>query len=117
MAAEALGAVEDALAGADRASTRDRALNAADGLRASGRPLAAIDACYLALETHPADVGLHLMLAELYLDHGWRPIALEKLRLVARLVELTGDEADRERLCVVIAARVPDEPSLLASCA
>ena len=69
--------------------------------------------------TSPADAGLHLTLAELYLDLGWRTIAVEKLLLLARLAELDDGRRRRAtRLCAVVAARLPDEPRpRLAMCA
>lgn len=111
-------AVEDALAArtADDAP-RDLALAAARGHRAGGRLHAAIDACYLALASHPADPGLHLALAELYLDVGWREHAVAKLGLLVDLVEVTDDAALRARVCAIVTDRLPDEPELLARCA
>ena len=65
----------------------------------------------------PADPGLHLTLAELYLDLGWRATAVEKLVLMGRLAELGDDAETRSRVCVVVAARLPDEPALAPLCA
>ena len=57
------------------------------------------------------------LLAELYLDRGWRGPAADKLVLLGRLAQLTGDGATRARLCYLAAARFPDDPSLAAVCA
>ena len=76
----ATAAVEIAAAGGDAVATRELALAAATGLRGAGQLHAAIDVCYQALATSPADPGLHLTLAELYLDLGWRTTAADKLR-------------------------------------
>ena len=57
------------------------------------------------------------LLAELYLDRGWRGPAAEKLVLLGRLAQLTGDGATRARLCYLAAARFPDDPRLAAVCA
>ena len=84
--------------------------------RAAGRPAAAIDACYLALPGSPFDTGLHLSLAELYLDLGWRSVAADKLVLLGRLADLTDDTDAAARLCALAAARLPDEPRLAARC-
>ncbi len=113
----ATAAVEAAAAGGDPVETRALALAAATGHRAGGRIHAAIDACYLALATNPDDPDLHLTLAELYLDRGWRSAAADKLVLLARLVELTDDAPGRERLCAVVSARLVDDPRLTAVCA
>jgi tetratricopeptide (TPR) repeat protein len=115
--AEAFAAVEAAADGDDLIATRDLALVATAGHRAAGQPHAAIDVCYLALATSPADPGLHLALAELYLDFGWRATAAEKLALLARLAELADDTATRDTVCAVVAERLPDEPRLTAICA
>ena len=115
--AAAMAAVEEAAASGDAVATRELALAASSGHRAAGQLHAAIDVCYLALATSPSDAGLHLTLAEIYLDLGWRTTAVEKLLLMSRLADL-GDEPDtRTRLCAVISARLPDEPSLTSLCA
>ncbi len=109
--------VEVAAAAGDPSATLELALEASTGHRLGGWQAAAIDACYLALAGNPADPALHLALAELYLDRGWRSIATEKLTLLARLSELTGDLATRARICEVASIRLPDEPRLAAICA
>jgi tetratricopeptide (TPR) repeat protein len=113
----ATAVVEDAVADGDRDLARAAALDAAAGLRASGRLAAAIDTCYLALAGSPADPDLHLALAEVYLDLGWRPLAIEKLILLARMAALSDDAATRSRLCGIIAARLPGEDRLVELCA
>jgi thioredoxin-like negative regulator of GroEL len=111
-----MAAVEDAAQRGDVEATREAALAAASGHRAAGQLHAAIDACYLALATNPADPGLHLSLAELYLDRGWRSAAADKLVLLARLSDMGEDGSTRERICE-LASRVPDDPRLEAICA
>ena len=64
---------------------------AVGGHRSLGQIHAAIDACYEALAIAPADPEIHLALAELYLDRGWRTLSADKLLLLGRLIELTGD--------------------------
>ena len=113
----AMAAVEDAAAAGDATATRELALAAATGHRAAGQLHAAIDVCYLALATSPADPGLHLNLAELYLDLGWRSTAADKLVLLARLAELDDDSETRTRLCAVVADRLADDPRLVSLCA
>ena len=113
----AMAAVEDAAASGDAVATRELAMAAATGHRAAGRLQAAIDACYLALATNPADPDLHITLAELYLDFGWRTTAADKLVLLARLAELGEDTDTRARLCSIVAARLSDDPRLTALCA
>ncbi len=114
--AAAMAAVENAAAAGEAEATRSAALAAARGHRAAGQVYAAIDACYQALATNPADPMLHLALAELYVDRGWRAAASDKLVLLSRLVELGGDPSTRQRLCG-LATRLPDDPRLEAICA
>jgi regulator of sirC expression with transglutaminase-like and TPR domain len=113
----ATAAVEDAAASGDATATRELAQIATAGHLAAGQLYAAIDVCYLALATNPADPGLHLSLAGLYLDLGWRSTAADKLALLAQLAELDGDTDTRARLCAVVAERLPDDPRLTALCA
>ncbi len=110
-------AVEAAIAAGDLDETRRAAVLAVGGHRSLGQLHAAIDACYEALAIAPADPEIHLALAELYLDRGWRTLSADKLALLGRLVELTGDGAARARLCSLVAARFADEPRLTALCA
>ena len=113
----ATAAVEDAAASGDAAATRELAEIATAGHLAAGQLYAAIDVCYLALATNPADPGLHLSLAGLYLDLGWRSTAADKLALLAQLAELDGDTDTRARLCAVVAKRLPDDLRLAQLCA
>ena len=113
----ATAAVEDAAASGDAAATRELAEIATAGHLAAGQLYAAIDVCYLALATNPADPGLHLSLAGLYLDLGWRSTAADKLALLAQLAELDGDTDTRTRVCAVVAERLPDDPRLAPLCA
>ena len=107
--ADAMAAVEEAADRRRRATARARA-GGASGHRAAGQLHAAIDVCYQALATSPADPGLHLALAELYLDRGWRRRPPRSSLLLARLAEL-GDDADtRERLCASSPRGFPTTP-------
>jgi len=110
-------AVEESLEAGDLEEARRRALIAANGHRAVGQFHAAMDACYQGLAIMPSDPDIHLLLAELYLDRGWRGPAADKLVLLGRLSQLTGDGATRGRLCYLAAARFPDDPRLAAVCA
>lgn len=112
----ALAAVDDAAETGDGVAVRHAALDAARGYRRAGQLNAAMDACYQALATNPADPALHLVLAELYFDRGWGTAAADKLVLLSRLVELADDAPTRTRLCD-LARRVPDDPRLEAICA
>jgi tetratricopeptide (TPR) repeat protein len=113
--AAATAEVEAAAAAGDVETTVARALAAAAGHRAAGSTSAAIDACYLALGLSPTDPGLHLTLAELYLDRGWRPLAVDKLLLLRRLADLVDDGATLEAIAALAAARLPDDPRLVAA--
>ncbi|HYM82984.1 MAG TPA: hypothetical protein VEY67_02385, partial [Candidatus Dormibacteraeota bacterium] len=86
-------------------------LELADGHARAGREDAALDACAAAIGLGPADPPLHLTLAAIYLDRGWRALAVEKLALLGRLADLEGDEATRARVRDLLASRVPDAPA------
>ncbi|MFL5679843.1 MAG: tetratricopeptide repeat protein [Chloroflexota bacterium] len=101
----------------DAAGARDLLVQAAALHRAAGRLNAALDSCYMALAIAPGDAELHVILAELYDDSGWRGPAAEKLRLLGRLVDLTADTAGRDRMCSLIRRRFSDDPELVALCA
>ena len=112
----ATAAVEAAAAAGDRATTLALALQASAGHRANGANAAAVDVCYIALAGDPADPDLHLALADLYLDRGWRSVAADKLVLLARLADLAEDAGTRDRVCEIAAARLPDETRLATLC-
>jgi tetratricopeptide (TPR) repeat protein len=111
-----LASAEASLATGQESAGRDL-VRAAVAQRAAGHVDAAMDACYLALAVAPGDPELHVVLAELYIDRGWEGPAAEKLFLLGRLVELTGDMAGRDRLCAVVARSFADDPRLAAICA
>jgi tetratricopeptide (TPR) repeat protein len=108
---------EDLLQAGDEAEARQRLLAGAATHRAAGHIDAALDACYLALGVAPAEPALHLTLAELYLERGWRGPAAEKLLLLGRLVELGDDGDTRRRICEIAADRLADDARLSAYCA
>jgi len=108
LAAEAEAAID----AGDLALARERLLEVARARAVAGQANAALDACGLALAFAPADPDIHLALVALYLERGWRAAAIEKLALLGRLAELTGDEATTERLRTLVAGRFPGEPRL-----
>lgn len=95
---------------------RKQAVASSAAYRASGQFHASIDACYEALAIAPADPGVHFALAQLYLDRGWRALAADKLVLIGRLAQLTGDAPTQARLCDLVVRRFPDDPRLVAFC-
>jgi tetratricopeptide (TPR) repeat protein len=110
-------AFEMAIDAGDFDGARKHAVAAASAHRTVGQFHAAIDACYDALAIAPADPGVHFVLAQLYLDRGWRTLAADKLVLIGRLAQLTGDSATRARLCDLAARRFPEDARLTALCA
>jgi tetratricopeptide (TPR) repeat protein len=96
---------------------RKQAVASASAYRAAGQFHAAVDACYEALAIAPADPGIHFALAQLYLDRGWRSLAVDKLVLIGRLAQLSGDSATRARLCDLVTRRFADDARLAALCA
>lgn len=107
-----LAAAEAAMDDGDVDALRSRAIAASAAQRDEGLFEAALDTCYLALGAVPADPDIHLALAGLYLDRGWRASAIDKIILLGRLADLTDDEATRDRLAALVAERLPDEPRL-----
>ena len=61
--------------------------------------------------------GEATLLAELYLDRGWRAPAADKLALLGRLTDLTADDGTKTRLCALAKDRLPDDVRLAAICA
>ena len=114
---QAIGEVELAVQGGDAVAARTLALTAAAGHRAAGQPSTAIDACYMALAGTPGDPGLHLALAEIYLDQGWSAMAIDKLVLLDRLAGLTEDHETHRLICALVTERLPDEARLATICA
>jgi tetratricopeptide (TPR) repeat protein len=114
----ALGlAFEAAIDGGNLDEARKQAVAGAAAHRAIGQFHASIDACYEALAIAPADPGVHFALAQLYLDRGWRTLAADKLVLIGRLAQLTGDTATQARLCDLAVRLLPDDARLAAMCA
>lgn len=109
-------AFEAAIDSGDLDEARKRAVLAAGAYRTNGQFHASIDVCYEALAIAPADPGIHFVLAQLYLDRGWRSVAADKLVLIGRLAQLTGDTATRARLCDLAVRRFPDDARLSALC-
>lgn len=95
---------------------RRQAVASAAAYRSVGQLHASIDACYEALAIAPADPGIHFALAQLYLDRGWRTLAADKLVLIGRLAQLTGDAPTKARLCDLVVRRFPDDARLVALC-
>jgi tetratricopeptide (TPR) repeat protein len=110
-------AVEAALERGDSEAARTGALAAAAAHRSVGQSNAAMDACYQALAIQPSDPEVHLLLAELYLDRGWRGPAADKLALLGRLTQLTDDESSRARLCLLAREAFPDDQRFATICA
>ncbi len=114
----ALGAAAEAhLFAGDLAEAHAGLLAAARAHRRAGRHVAAVDACYLAIGLAPSDPDLHLLLAELYLDRGWRTQAADKLLLLGRLADLDADTETHRRLCELVSTRLADEPRVAELCA
>jgi tetratricopeptide (TPR) repeat protein len=92
-------------------------VSASRELAAAGMDEAALDAAESALGRAPDDPDLHLVLVELYVARGWRTLAGDKLLLLGRLVELSGDAAVRDRLCAAATRLLPDDSRLAGLCA
>ena len=89
---------EEAMDIGDTASAREILIELAEAHRTAGRIDAALDAGYLALSIAPGNVDLHLTLVGLYLQRGWRAPAMEKIRLLGMLVEMSDDPKASQKL-------------------
>lgn len=100
---------EALLDGGDTQGARDLLLTAVTVHRDAGRPDAAIDACLQLLAIAPGDPRVHLAIANLQLDRGWRPVATEKIELLLRLTSLSGDAQAEADVHLLAADRLRDE--------
>lgn len=80
--------------------------------QALDQPNAALDAAARALTLDPLAADLHLALAELYLERGWRALAGDKLVLLARLASNGGDEATLASVRRIAGQRLPEHEEL-----
>lgn len=101
---------EALLDGGDLAGAREKLLAGAAAHRAAGRPDAAVDACLTLLAASPSDPHLHLAIAELQRDRGWRAAAAEKVRLLVRLADLDDDPAAGQAIRELVGARLGPVP-------
>lgn len=109
--------LEAAMGSGDPASAVRAIVAVSRELAAAGLDEAALDAADSALGLAPDDPDLHLVLVELYVARGWRSLAGDKLLLLGRLVELSGDAAVRDRLCAAAIRLLPDDSRLAGLCA
>jgi tetratricopeptide (TPR) repeat protein len=106
----ALQAEADALLdGGDSVAARDQLLLAVVVHRDAGRLDAALDSCLQLLAIAPGDPRVHLAIANLQLDRGWRPVATEKIELLLRLTSLSGDAPAEADVHLLAANRLRDE--------
>ncbi len=115
--AEVSSRLEAAMASDDQVGRIRTIVAASRELAAAGLDEAALDAADSALGLAPDDPDLHLVLVELYVARGWRTLAGDKLLLLGRLVELSGDTAMRDRLCAAATRLLPDDSRLAGLCA
>ena len=104
----------------DLSAARDLMLSAVLIHRQAGRLDAALDVCFRLLEIVPGDPQVHLAIANLQLDHGWLPVASEKVELLRELTALTGDSqgiADVQYLATERLRDVPAHPVAAGSAA
>jgi hypothetical protein len=94
----------------DLVAARNLMLSAVAVHRAAGHPDAALDVCLQLLALAPGDAYVHLAIAGLQLDRGWRTLATEKIALLLRLTALTGDTQAEADVHALAAERVRDEP-------
>jgi tetratricopeptide (TPR) repeat protein len=100
---------EALLDGGDEHGARDLLLTAVTVHRDAGRLDAAIDSCLQLLAIAPGDPRVHLAIANLQLDRGWRPVATEKIELLLRLTSLSGDAQAEADVHLLAADRLREE--------
>ncbi|HET9681023.1 MAG TPA: tetratricopeptide repeat protein [Candidatus Limnocylindrales bacterium] len=93
----------------DPKAARDPLLLAMAVHRDAGRVDAALDSCLQLLAIAPGDPRVHLAIANLQLDRGWRPVATEKIELLLRLTSLSGDAQAEADVHLLAADRLRDE--------
>jgi tetratricopeptide (TPR) repeat protein len=113
---ELLAAAEAADQAGDNDALRSLLIWTARAYAQEGRFEAGLDAAHRLLLKRPADVDAHLVLVELYAARSWDNIAVEKLKLLDRLAELSGDQETHERLCALAGRVFPDDPGLARIC-
>jgi hypothetical protein len=105
-----VAAVEEAVARGDVEAAGAGALQAARAYRSRDQLMAAFDVCLLGIGARPADVQLHLLLADLSASRGWTGHAGDTYRNLLRLVELDGDVALAEVIRATAAEHLPGDP-------
>ena len=105
-----LNEAADLVAAGDVQTAAERMLTAVVVHRAAGRLDAALDICLQLLSIVPGDPQVHLAIANLQLDRGWTPLAKEKIDLLLRLTELTGDTQAEADVRGLAAERLRDVP-------
>jgi cytochrome c-type biogenesis protein CcmH/NrfG len=103
-------AFEEAAARGDTETAAAAALAAARAHRADGRMAAAFDACLLGIGVRPGDVDLHLLLADLAVDHGWSGQAGDAYHQLLRIADLDGDAVAADLVRRTAADRLPEDP-------
>jgi tetratricopeptide (TPR) repeat protein len=93
----------------DDHGARDPLLLAVAVHRDAGRLDAALDSALQLLAIAPGDPRVHLAIANLQLDRGWRPVATEKIELLLRLTSLSGDAQAEADVHLLAAERLRDE--------
>jgi len=105
-----VAAAEAAAARGDVDAAASAALLAAEAYRSRGHVVAAFDVCLLGIGARPADVDLHLLLADLAASRGWTGQAGDTYRNLLRLVELDGDTALAATIRGLAAEHLPGDP-------
>jgi len=103
-------AAEAALEAGDRTTAVERFLEVAAAHAAAGRPAAALDACARIVGAYPDALEAQEALVHLYLELGWRSLAIEKVTLLERLTAMGSDPLLRARV-LLLARELGLEPS------
>ena len=109
-AEQAVAAAQAALEAGDRTTAVERFLEVAAAHAAAGRPAAALDACARIVGAYPDALEAQEALVHLYLELGWRSLAIEKVTLLERLTAMGSDPLLRARV-LLLARELGLEPS------
>lgn len=75
-------------------------------------PDAALDACYRALEVAPGTIAVHLAMADLYLQRGWREHGVVRMELIEHVLRIDPDPEVSMRLQDLAAEYRTVDPAL-----
>lgn len=105
-----VAAAEAAAARGNKAAAAEAALAAARAYQADSRLAAAFEACLQGIAAQPASTELHLLLADIAVDRGWRGHAGDTYWSLLRLAELDDDPVRADQVRAAAATHFAGDP-------